>query len=258
MAAASKPCAATATCSMTHGEAGRARPPTSVGGMFAVLGAGEALGRLLSFAGTVWVARRMGASAYGIIAVAVAIVSYFNFFADWSVEIVGARALAQRSASVDDFAPPLIAARLLIAAGCVGVLVAIGLLLPQPDGALLAAYAFSLLAIASSTRFVFLGLERPLPAAVARVGGSVLTLALLLAVARDAGDLGRVPVTSVAGDLLVALVLVLVLRRSGYRLPMRRDRALVRATLGAASPLVLHGILGLVIFNSDVIFLRWL
>lgn len=227
--------------------------------MFAVLGAGEAFARLLSFAGTVWVARRMGASAYGIIAVAVAIVSYFNFFADWSVEIVGARSLAQRASSVDAFAPPLIAARLLIATACVVVLVAIGLLaLPQPDGAMLAAYSFSLLAIAASTRFVFLGLERPMPAALARAGGGVLTLALLLAVAHDAGDLGRIPATSVAGDLLVALVLVLILRRAGFRLPMHRDPALVRATLGAASPLVLHGILGLVIFNSDLIFLRWL
>src|SRR5881394_4586501 len=66
---------------------GGPRPDTSVGRMFAVLGAGEALARLLSFAGTVWIARRMGADAYGIIAVAVAVVSYFNYVADYSVEV---------------------------------------------------------------------------------------------------------------------------------------------------------------------------
>ena len=59
--------------------------------MFAVLGLGEALARLVAFGATVYVARRLGADVYGVIAVAAAIVLYFSHVADFSVEVLGAR-----------------------------------------------------------------------------------------------------------------------------------------------------------------------
>jgi O-antigen/teichoic acid export membrane protein len=225
--------------------------------MFAVLGAGEALARLVAFGATVFVARRLGASGYGILAVATAVVLYFNHFADWSVEIVGARELAQGTHGVDELAPPLIAARLLIALACVVLLSVAGFFfLPQPDGAILAATSFTLLAVAGSTRFVFLGTERPGGVATVRIAGEALALLLVILLVRDAGDLGNVPLARVAGDTVGVLVLALLLRSRGYALPVRSDPALVRPVLRRASPLVAHAILGLIIFNSDLIFLR--
>ena len=225
--------------------------------MFAVLGLGEALARLIGFAGTVYVARRLGTDAYGIIAVAAAVVLYFSHVADFSVEVLGARTIAHEPGAVDRIAPPLIVARLLLAGACIVVLSVAGLLfMPQPDGAILAVTSLTLLAVAGSTRFVFLGIERPLAVAVARVIGELLALALIVAFVRTAGDSSLVPWSRVVGDSVMAVILVLVLRRFGFALPMRRAPEVVRPIFVAASPLVAHSILGLAIFNSDLIFLR--
>jgi O-antigen/teichoic acid export membrane protein len=52
--------------------------------------------------------------------------------------------------------------------------------------------------------------------------------------------------------------MVLVLRARGFALPVRSDPALVRPIAAKAAPLVGHAILGLLIFNSDLIFLRYM
>lgn len=231
----------------------------AVGRAFATLGLGEALARLVSFTATVWIARRLGADAYGIVSVALAIVGYFTLIADYSIEVMGARELAHDRTSVDRITGPLVVQRLLIAATCIVLIAGTGLLiLPQPDGAILAACAFSLLATASSTRFVFVGLERPGATATARVGGELVGLLAVMLLARDAADLGNVPATRVLGDGIAVVAMVLVLRRRGFTLPARYDPSLARPVLAKAAPLVGHAVLGLLIFNSDLIFLRFL
>ena len=54
----------------------------------------------------------------------------------------------------------------------------------------------------------------------------------------------------------MVLILLAVLTRFGYRLPIRRAPDVVRPIFAAATPLVAHAILGLAIFNSDLVFLR--
>ena len=225
--------------------------------MFAVLGLGETVARLIGFAGTVYVARRLGADAYGVIAVAAAIVLYFSHVADFSVEVLGARTIAQQPGDVDRVAPPLLIARTLLALACIVVLCIAGLFfLPRPDGVILAITSFSLLGIAGSTRFVFLGIERPIPVAVARVAAELLALGLVLALVRSPGDLLPVPWARVLGDSAVAVILLVALKRMGHALPLRLAPDVVRPVFTAAAPLVAHAILGLAIFNSDLIFLR--
>ncbi|MEO8620096.1 MAG: flippase [bacterium] len=225
--------------------------------MFAVLGLGEAAARLIGFAGTVYVARRLGADSYGIIAVAAAIVLYFSHVADFSVEVLGARTLAREPGSVDHIAAPLLVARLWLALGCIVVLCVAGLFfLPQPDGAILAVTSLTLLGIAGSTRFVFLGIERPAAAAVGRVVAELLALALIVVLVRDPGDMSLVPWAHVVGDGTMVVILALVLKRFGYSLRLRRAPEVVRPLFLSAWPLVAHAVLGLAIFNSDLIFLR--
>jgi O-antigen/teichoic acid export membrane protein len=225
--------------------------------MFAVLGLGEALGRAVGFAGTVYVARRLGADAYGIVAVAAAVVLYFSHIADFSVEVLGARTIASNPGEIGRLVPALLGARLALAAGCVVALSAVGLLfLPSPDGAVLAVTSVGLLAVAASTRFVFIGIERPISAAVAKVAGELLTVGLILLLVHDARDLMTVPWMRVVGDVAAAVLLFALLWRHGHRVGVSHAPATVRPLLTSAAPLVGHAILGLAIFNSDLIFLR--
>ncbi len=225
--------------------------------MFAVLGVGEAAARAIGFAGTVYVARRLGADAYGVVAVAAAIVLYFTYVADLAQELIGAREVAARPAAVEQLVPALVTARLAAALACIVVLGVFGLvILPQPDGAMLATTALTLLTVACSTRFVFLGLQRPAGVAIARICTEAVSVGLLLLLVHDVGDMARVPLARVAGDGIAAVLLVVLLRRAGFRLPVRWDPPLVRPIVISAAPLVAHAMLGLAIFNSDLIFLK--
>ncbi|MEP6999583.1 MAG: flippase [bacterium] len=225
--------------------------------MFAVLGLGETVARLIGFGGTVYVARRLGADSYGIIAVAAAIVLYFSHVADFSIEVLGARSVAREPGSVDHITAPLLVARLWLALGCIAVLCVAGIFfLPQPDGAILAVTSFTLIGIAGSTRFVFLGIERPVAAAVGRVIAELLALALIVVFVRTPGDMSLVPWAHVVGDGTMVVILALVLKRFGYSLRVRRAPDVVRPLFMSAWPLVAHAVLGLAIFNSDLIFLR--
>ena len=58
------------------------------------------------------------------------------------------------------------------------------------------------------------------------------------------------------GGFAAVLGLLVVLRLRGFRLPIVRGMEPARPLLSQAAPLVAHAILGLVIFNSDLIFLR--
>ncbi len=261
--------------------------------MFAVLGLGEAVARLIGFAGTVYVARTLGVESYGIIAVAAAIVLYFAQIANYSVEMLGAREIAKalgetgaddltseqsgrRSASMEArwrvaraavhrIVPPLLAARLLVASGCIALLVTCGMLgMGTPEGSVLAIGAFTLLAVASSTRFTFVGLEQPITPAVASVTGELLSLGIVLLFVHNASDVRTVPISRIVGEVGTSVLMLLVLRRMGVSLSLARGaeartRAMnevVKPVFSAATPLVIHAMLGLAIFNSDLIFLR--
>ncbi len=239
--------------------------------MFAVLGIGDAVGRLIGFAGTIYVARRLGVESYGIVAVSSAAVLYFAQLVNFSVELLGAREIARRigrgtahaldgaqsRSLIAEFVPPLLAARSVIALGCMLLLGAFALtVLPQPDGTVLAMSTLSLLAVAGSTKFAFVGLERPGSPAASGLVGELLALALMLATVHQAADLATVPLNRAIGEGTSVLLMLVVLRRQGFALSFRRHSEVVRPLFTSAVPLVAHALLGLAIFNSDLLFLR--
>ena len=171
--------------------------------------------------------------------------------------MLGVRDVAADPAQIQHVVPSLLAARLLIAAGLIVVTGAAGLLLlPQPDGAVLAAYAFTLIAIAGGTRWVHIGLEQSGRVALARIAGEGLNAVLVVLLVRGLGDLGRVPALQVAGDGIAAILLLWFLRQAGLRLTAALDWSVVRPVFRRSWPLVLHALLGLLIFNVDFFFLR--
>jgi len=86
--------------------------------------------------------------------------------------------------------------------------------------------------------------------------GEVVVVVLILAAVRNAGDLIRVPFSQLAGDLTAAILLLFWIRRGGSRIGVRWDPSSVTKVLRRASPLVAHALLGLLIYNSDLVFIR--
>ena len=224
---------------------------------FLALGSGEVLARVLAFGATVILAHRLGAAGFGHLAIATALVLYLSKIADAGMDLgLGVREIAHASDRLSEIVPTILTLRLLLA---FVLIVVFGggalLLLPSPDGPVIALYTLTLLTVAVSTRWVHVGLERTGLVGLARCAGEALMLLGVLLWVHDIADLTRAPLAQVAGDAVAALLLVLALRPLGVlRLAWRSG--VIRPLLRRAVPYVGSTLLGLMIFNADLIFLR--
>ncbi len=233
------------------------RHDAAVGRSFLTLGVGEAVARIVAFAATVYLARTLGASLYGVIVLATAILLYLTFLTDCGVDALGVREVAAAPNALATLVPDTLGARFLVGGALALLTVALGLtLLPQPEGAILAAFACTLPIIALGTRWVHLGLEQAGRASLGRLLTEVAMVGVVLALVRRPEDLALVPIAHIAGEGLGALLLLRLLPRAIGRLRVVLAPQKVRALLRASWPLIVHAMLGLAIFNSDFIFLR--
>lgn len=233
--------------------------PAAVLKGFLALATGEVAARFIAFGATVYLARTLGASTYGILGFAAAIMLYLSRIADGGMEYfgLGVREIAADPSRVETLAPSLLIARLGMSAVVVLALFALVPFLPSPDGLVIALYGLTLLAIGGGTRWVLLGLQRNRRVAAARALGEATMAALVLLLVHRQADVTRVPLAQFAGDSLAAIVLFVSLRRWGYALPLRFDAPAVKRMLRQAMPLLGSALLGLVIYNSDLILLRF-
>ncbi|MGI9076968.1 MAG: flippase [Gemmatimonadaceae bacterium] len=224
---------------------------------FLALGSGEVVARVLAFASSVYLARALGPEGYGVIGFAIAVLLYFNRIADGGLDLVGMREVAHDHTAASRIAGPVVAFRLASSA-LLALLLAVGSLvwLPERDGVVLALFAPTLIAIGASTRWVHLGLERGKYPAVARVIGEALGLALIILFVRGADDLLGVPLAHLAAGSLTAALLAWWLREHEIRIALGWDWEVMRPLLARSYRVVLASLLGILVYNSDLIMLR--
>jgi O-antigen/teichoic acid export membrane protein len=224
---------------------------------FFALGAGEIAARLIAFAATAYAARTLGASTYGVIGFAAAVFLYLNRVADFGIELSGARDLARDRNQIRNLASSVLIFRLMIATILVALTSAVAFaVLPYPDSIVLAIYSLALIPVAASTRWIFIGMEESSVVAVARIVGELAMASLIFLLIRIPADIAKVPIAQVVGDSIAAILLIIWLRRRGQRFSLRFDWPAVRPLFRRAWPLVLSALLGLIIYNSGMIFLR--
>ena len=241
---------------MPHPPPARVRHDSTVGRSFLKLGVGEAAARIIAFGATVYLARTLGASVYGVIVLATAVMLYLTFLTDCGVDALGVREVAAAPEALPTLLPSTLGARLMVGTALMVLTVVVGALLPQPDGAIIAAYAFTLPIYALGTRWVHLGLEQSGRASIGRLLSECVTVVLVLALVRGPDDLGRVPMAQVVGEGLGAIILLRLLPAPLRALRVVLEPARIRTLLQQSWPLIAHALLGLAIFNSDFIFLR--
>ncbi len=235
-----------------------ARTGGQVGRHFAALAIGELAARGTTFVVTVYLARTLGASGYGVIGFAGAVVLYLARIADAGMEFfgLGIREIAEDPRRVATTVPGVLLARSAATAVLVGLLAVLSTVLPQPDGEVLVLTGLGLFSVALSTRWVLLGLERPAAIATIRIAGGVIVAVLTLVLVRGPDDLLRAPVAGVVGDSVAAALLLFALARAGFALRPRFNGAAVWPLLLRSLPLVVTSLLGLVIYNADLLMLR--
>jgi len=224
---------------------------------FLALGSGEVISRLIAFAATVFVARILGADGSGVIAFAVGANLYFGRIADFAIEWVGAKEVAKHRDSFNDLAEAITGIRLLLA-GTVAILAIISsqVFLPAPENDILSLYLLSMLPIAANTKWVHMGLENAKPIGFSRVLGESVALIIILLIMTTAAELWVPPLALLSSEILMASYLYYVLHRQGHRFGLSLHLKAALPIFKAALPVLVNLLLGLLIYNSDLIFLR--
>jgi len=211
----------------------------------------------VAFAAGVLVARRISPEAFGVITFSTGLLLYFSNIVECGIDLVGVRQVAQDQQGMRRMAPALVGTRLGLALLlALGIAAAAPYVLPQPEASVFSVYAITLIAIALSTRWIHLGLERARAVALARTLGECLYLVVVFVCVHRFQDLVLVPAAQLAGDVLATLLLWLGIRRLGWRPAPSFALAQAAPVLRRSWPLVANVLLGLTIYNSDLIFLR--
>ena len=224
---------------------------------FLAVGSGEAIARMVAFAGLLYVARSVGAAGYGVISFVAGATLYLTRVADFGIETIGTVEIAKHRDDFPRLASAILTMRLAIAAVLTVATIGVSLLfLPEPDRTVFAVFALTLLPVAASTKWIHIGLEAARPVGVWRVIGEAVTLVVILAVVSQSQHLWRVPVANVIGDLVVVFVLYWLLVRQRHVLSFRWDPETAMPAFRKAIPIVGQFLGVLLIYNSAAIFLR--
>jgi len=173
------------------------------------------------------------------------------------MDAVGVVEVVPEGADADRAIGTILLFRALIAgvAMCAAAIVAVWVL-PETDGRIFIRYAIGLLFVALNARFVYLMRHRAGPAALSRLLAEVAAAAVILLLVRGTDDVGKVPLGFIVGEGTAAILMIAGL--GGWRLFRSFDRAFAVRTARQAMPLVLSSLLGLVVFNLDLIMLRFM
>jgi O-antigen/teichoic acid export membrane protein len=197
---------------------------------------------------------------YGTIAFSTAVLIYLSRVVDGGIDLgIGVREMAAHPDATILRAPAIITLRLVIALVLAGVVAVTAiLLLPYPDNVVLALFGLTLIPVGASSRWILVGMERTGVVAAARAAGEAVMVLLVVSLVRSRADLFFAPISQFIGDALAGALLLWWVARQGIHLRLSVDWDAVRPLVGRALPLVGSALLGLLIYNSDLIFLRFL
>jgi O-antigen/teichoic acid export membrane protein len=232
-------------------------PLAQLGRGFLALGVGEVVARIVAFAAAAYISQTVGPANFGIISFALAAMLYAQRVVGWEMDAVGVVEVMPEGPAADRAIGSILVFRTLIAAlaMCVVAVVAVWVL-PETDGRIFISYAVGLLFVALNARFVYLMRHRAGPAAATRLLAEIAGAAVILLFVRGTDDVGKVPLGFIVGEGMAAFLLIAGL--GGFRLFRSIDWAYAVRTARQAMPLVLSSLLGLVVFNLDLIMLRFI
>jgi O-antigen/teichoic acid export membrane protein len=224
---------------------------------FLALGSAEAVSRIIAFGVALYLARTLGPEGYGVIALAIGVNLYLGKIADFGIEAVGIKEIADAPRDSKRIASAVMSARLAITLVMVTVSgVVSALFLPSPENAILPLYFLSLIPIAGSTRWVHMGLGEIRIVGIARVVSEVLIMALMIWLVHGIQNLWYVPLGALAGESVFAILLFGYLVVKGHGFGWRWDWRTARPVFAKGLPMFVQLTLGLLLYNADLVFLR--
>ncbi|PWU25433.1 MAG: hypothetical protein C5B48_01365 [Candidatus Rokuibacteriota bacterium] len=225
---------------------------------FVALGTGEAVARLLGFAATVVMARRLGPSGYGVVTVGLTLVAWFAIVVNAGTETLNVRDIARSPERFRELVDRVLGLRITLAV-ISATIFALGALALAPSPLTRAVYvrfALVLLPIALNVRWMVLGVGGAPAVAAGIVASRLVFLCGVVLLVMAPADTVRVPYLEAVGEAIYAIViLALLTRRFGFARP-RVDLPAWRETLRHSLPLMVNALALAAVLGFDVVVIE--
>ncbi|MFA5113986.1 MAG: flippase [Candidatus Margulisiibacteriota bacterium] len=225
---------------------------------FSSLVFGDLVSRGLNFFALIYLARVLGAAAFGLLNYAQAFQAYLILLVDSGLSLFGTREIARQREQAAVISLNIFAIRLVIAAVVFAGAVAVLFLLPMaPEMRWLFIGSFLFLfARALNADWVFQGLERMDLIAVGKIATSLLLFGLIIFLVHSSRELVVVPfITAGVGSAVALVLIVLLFRRFTRTSQPRLSLATWWDYLLEALPLGASAIMIQIYYNLDTIML---
>lgn len=184
-----------------------------IGGNILSLGTGEIIARVVAFFGVTYAARILGPEQFGIIGFAAALFGYLSLSVTAGFADIGSREVARRPREASSIAANVIAIRLIIAFLAVIAIAVTAGFLNKPPTVKLVLLLMGLLffPLALDVSWVYRGLGRNHPVAIALIVGQVLYAGMIFLTVSGFSDVIYVPLAQFFGEICAAFILLIPL-----------------------------------------------
>ncbi len=220
---------------------------------------GEAASRAIGFVVSIFLARSLGAEAFGVLGTAFAIVGYLAMVVSAGSDLHGMRALAQGSGEAAELVGRVSIARLLFAACGFGLIIAFA---PATAGRYLAVLliaATSLFTLALNLNWALRALEQGRPLAFGVTLQHVL-FALLVVLLWRVQDLDArtAAAAQVAGECFLVAWNFRAVRAAIGKIRYRRPGAATLGVMRSASTVLAARLPRMLFYQGDIVLVSWL
>lgn len=183
----------------------------------------EALGRILGFAATIYLARVLGANGFGKLNFAIAVVSYFMLLLNRGFEPFGAREVARNTNETVRYLNNILSMRLifLIFSYCLLIIFVCSISKPPETKRIILLYGLELFVFAFAFEWVFQAIEKMEIIALGRIVRQVSYVGAIFLLVSGPQNILLVPILRFFAGLLAITLLLGVFIRS-FQLPRFR------------------------------------
>ena len=221
--------------------------------------AGDIFARMLNFLAFIYLARTLGVAAYGVVELAIALLTYFQMIADFGIEQWAIRSVAQGN-HLPDLVSRIVPLRLVMAGASFLLLLILLPFIPDVAGLekMLILFGLTLFAQALNLKWTSLGKERMPRVAVGLILGQVVFSLAIFIFIRGATSIFWVPIIRLASEISMAVYFcwefILANDWKAIKFRLAKSSIIVRD----AAPLGISNGLGLMGYNLDTILIGYL
>jgi len=212
---------------------------------------GDAGSRLIGFLITVYLARVLNPSGFGILNIGLAVLGNLGLFANPGINVLEARNAAASSGAQPERTGGVLVTRLLLAAGiCAGTWLIVRVLLASTTtGDVVLLFVCSLVPMALFLDWFFQGKEQMGPVSVSRLLNYAVYGLIVFVMVQGEADVLFAPLGFLLGNCAAALFLLVVFRRRFGQLALRWQPGLVKSVLSENLPVGAAMFLGQLVVN---------